>query len=67
MPNDKLTITILDDGTIKVEADQIGAANHKNADEFLAFLARLAGGAVDVKQRRGHHHGHQHQHEAQGA
>ena len=43
--------------------DQLKAA--RRADEFLAFLARLAGGAVDVRQHRGHHHHAEHQHEAQ--
>ena len=50
---DSMKITILDDGSIKVETDKISAANHMSADKFMEFL-RTAGGAP---QERKHKHG----------
>ena len=66
MQSDELKITILDDGTIKVETDQVGQANHMSADKFLAEMARLAGGQTEtVRKSAGHthtHHGVAHSH-----
>ncbi len=50
---DAMTITILDDGTIKVETDKVSQANHMTAEAFLRNVA-LAGGAP---QQRKHKHG----------
>jgi hypothetical protein len=62
MPSDEITITILDDGTIKVETDSVSAPVHANAEAFLREMSRLAGGEVKVekKQARGHVHAAQH-------
>ena len=61
--DDTLDIEILKDGTVKVTTPKISAANHKSADEFIAFLARECGGAVDKqKNRHGHVHAHSHEH-----
>jgi hypothetical protein len=46
MTNDKLTLEILQDGTIKSTADGISAANHDNAESFLRNVSTLAGGKV---------------------
>lgn len=62
MKEDTLTIEILDDGTIKVVTDQISPANHLSADQFLKFLAELAGGET-TRNRNRHAHAHQHEHE----
>ncbi len=43
---DRITITILEDGTIKTDSDGISAPNHSNAEGFLREVVRLAGGAV---------------------
>jgi hypothetical protein len=43
---DKITIEILDDGTIKTSTDAISGANHMNAEQFLKEIGRLAGGSV---------------------
>ena len=59
MQNDELKITILDDGTIKVETDQVGQANHLSADKFLETMARLAGGQTETV-RKGNAHTHSH-------
>jgi hypothetical protein len=44
MQNDKLTLEILPDGTIKTTSDSVSAANHDNAESFLRTIATLAGG-----------------------
>lgn len=44
MPNDKLTLEILPDGTIKTTSDSISGANHDNAENFLRNIVQLAGG-----------------------
>lgn len=46
MTNDKLTLEILPDGTIKSTADGVSAANHDNAESFLRNVGTLAGGTV---------------------
>jgi len=59
---DKIEITILPDGTIKAETDQISQASHLNADKFLQWIAEQAGGAKE-RHRKGHathtHHHHE--------
>lgn len=64
---DRMTITILPDGTIKTIVDGISGANHASADAFVGEVDRLAGGDVVVNKRgdqvheHGHHHVHRHQ------
>jgi len=53
---DKLNVTILDDGSVKVETDAVSAANHRNAEQFLLELARACGGKTERRQRQGHTH-----------
>jgi hypothetical protein len=62
MTTDTLKITILEDGTIKVETDQISQANHRSADEVVKLLGTLMGGEITIDQ---HHPGHSHQGQAQ--
>lgn len=59
MAQDELHITILPDGTIKTTTGQFSPANHQSAEQFLADVARLTGGAV-ARQRQPHAHTHQH-------
>jgi hypothetical protein len=57
MNTDTMVVEILEDGTIKVTTDPISAANHANAEQFLQFVARMAGGeATRVKRRDAHTH-----------
>lgn len=44
MQADKMTIEILEDGTIKTTSDKISIPNHASAEAFLKDVARLAGG-----------------------
>lgn len=60
---DKITITILDDGTIKSETDKVSMPNHQSAERFLLDVGRLAGGEVTKEHRHGTAW-HQHTHEA---
>jgi hypothetical protein len=70
MKNDNIQIEVLDDGTIKVTTDPISGANHANAEGFLNFMARMAGGETTRSKRTDKpvththtdHHGHKHTH-----
>lgn len=61
MKNDTMKITILEDGTIKLETDKVSMPNHSNAEAFVREVARLAGGTTDIKHKHGAH-GHTHSH-----
>ena len=61
MREDTFTVEILDDGTLKIETDTVSPANHKSADEFLAFVSKMLGGPVEkTKRKQGHSHVHTH-------
>jgi hypothetical protein len=67
---DEIKITVLPDGTIKIETDKISDGNHINAAGFIREIFRLAGGksrrtlktgaslthALHVHTADGHHH-----------
>jgi hypothetical protein len=53
MPQDKITVTILDDGTIKTETDKVSMPNHANAAGFLRRMFELAGGALTSASKKG--------------
>jgi hypothetical protein len=58
---DSVKITILEDGTIKMETDKVSMPNHMNAEAFLRDISKLAGGEITRKGKRGaieHSHGH---------
>lgn len=60
-----MLITILEDGTIKTQTDDMAGAAHQAADDFLKTVAQLAGGTVtetELKRGHAHHHGHGHSH-----
>lgn len=61
MQEDVIDFQILSDGTIKVVTSGISGVNHRNADELLSLVARLAGGETKIEKlaKRGHAH-HQH-------
>lgn len=62
-----IKIEILEDGTLKIETDQVGETVHKNAEEMFEFLASHLGGDVKVWKKHGHtghHHGQGHHHHA---
>ena len=66
MGQDKLEVTILPDGSCKVESDKVSAPNHASAEAFLRILSEYMGGE-STRVRRGHHkhgqHEHTHEHE----
>lgn len=60
---DIMKITILYDGTIKIETDKISQANHMTAEAFMRNIASACGGSQDRKQKHGvlgagHTHSH---------
>jgi hypothetical protein len=58
---DKLKVTILDDGTLRVESPSISAANHANAEGVFKLFADIIGGET-TRERAGNKHGHAHVH-----
>ena len=52
MKEDWIDIEILSDGTVKTSTGEVGQINHKSADEFLEFVARLLGGQTATTKRR---------------
>jgi hypothetical protein len=69
-PADELIVTVLDDGTVKVESPgAISPANHTSAEGFLRTLARELGGETTrerIGQAHTHEHVHDHEHEHGG-
>jgi hypothetical protein len=65
MGKGEMTIEILEDGTIKVQTNDMSGPGHKAADDFLSMIARLAGGEV-TEEKIGHAHHHQHSHSHEG-
>lgn len=65
---DVMEIEILEDGTIKTTTGAVSGANHANAEQFLKYMATLAGGTTervkrgDVQTNHHHHHG-EHEHD----
>lgn len=62
MAEDRMTFSIAEDGTIKIETDSMEGPNHRNADELVGAVAKLAGGKTAVRHRPGHRHEHTHDH-----
>ena len=67
-PKGQMQALVLEDGTVKIETGDMGGVAHKDADAFLAMMAKLMGGEQDVQKlkttRHQHHdHGHDHDHE----
>lgn len=63
---DKMKISVLPDGTIKIATDVVSAENHATATEFFKFLATKTGGEVTTHRRSDavhEHHDHTHSHE----
>ena len=60
---DKMQVTILEDGTIRIETDKISGPNHLNAENLLREVAKLAGGPVTLRKKQSHGHDHHHEHE----
>ena len=67
MSRDKMQITILEDGTIKMDSDRISMPNHSSAEQFVRAVAREAGGSTTKKSKHKHghlgHHSHEGEHE----
>lgn len=63
MNTDTIGIEIMPDGTVKVTTDQISAANHMTAEQFIAWMARALGGETTmIRKPTAHpaHHAHIH-------
>lgn len=61
---DQIEVEVLADGTIKISADKISAANHMNAEQLLRNVQELTGGKV-TRKRKGVGHGQATQHSQQ--
>ena len=51
--NDKLDVTVLEDGTIKVDSGPVSQQNHMNAEAFMRNIAQAAGGKQERKHKQG--------------
>ena len=63
---DTIQITVLEDGTIKLETDRVSGPNHLNAEGFIREVFKLAGGTGrrTLKTNASLHHAlHQHTHD----
>jgi len=49
---DKIDIEILEDGTIRFSTNAVSKKNHASADEFMAEIEKLCGGARIVEKRK---------------
>jgi hypothetical protein len=63
MNNDKITVEVLEDGTIKMTTDQVSGPNHSNAEGFMRSIAQMTDGKMTREKRKpDHKHSHgQHQ------
>lgn len=60
MKND-MSITILEDGTVRIDTGEVGGPEHMAAEKMLAWLAKELGGETRrIKRQRTHHHLHNH-------
>ncbi len=50
---DSIQVTILPDGSIKMETDKVSGPNHVNAESFLREVIKLAGGNAERKGKKG--------------
>jgi len=66
LKDDRLTIEILEDGTIKTTSDEVSAPNHDNAEQFLRAMARVAGGEITRTAREDALRHHHHEHDGKG-
>lgn len=66
MKNDEIRVTVLEDGTIKLDTDRISMPNHIGAEAFVREVARLAGGTTTKKAKHKHGHGHHGHHHHEG-
>ena len=60
-----ISITILDDGTARIDTDHITGPAHQAAESALLWIARELGGEVSRVKKPGshiHHHDHDHEH-----
>jgi len=55
-------ITILEDGTVKVETGSFQGAVHLAADKLMSWIESQMGGET-TRKRLGHAHDHDHDHE----
>jgi hypothetical protein len=56
---DKMTVTILKDGTVKISTDEISLPNHGNAEMLLGDIAARMGGEVDRVEKGNLVHTHE--------
>jgi hypothetical protein len=69
MAADTMKITITEDGLIKIDTDRISLPNHRNCEQFVQEMARLAGGSTKRTHKHGgkmHSHTHNEEHNHEG-
>lgn len=61
---DIIEVTILPDGSIKMETSKVSGPNHTSAENFLRDV-EAAAGVKAKRSRRAERHAHVHEHEVQ--
>lgn len=64
LKTNEFQVTVLEDGTVKVETGSVGGPEHMAAERFLVWLAeQLGGGSTRTRLSHGHVHEHAHGHD----
>ena len=68
MATNDITVSILEDGTVRIDTNAIAGPAHLAAEKALAWMAREIGGTVTrTKRAHTHHHDHGKEHDHQHA
>jgi hypothetical protein len=59
---DKMIITVLPDGSLKIETDKVSMPNHTNAEGLIRAITADVGPMIR-KAKHGHVHSHDHDHD----
>lgn len=58
-----ISITILENGNVRIDTDQIGGPEHMAAEKALQWIAsELGGNTTRTRRNQGHVHNHDHAH-----
>lgn len=57
--SDDIEITLLPDGRMKIDTDEVSLANHTSAEAMVRFISDASGGSVEVsRKQKKHKHAH---------
>lgn len=62
-PNNEIKVTILDDGSVKIETGTFEGAKHSAAEAMLRDIGNALGKTTRTRAPHAHHHHHEHDHD----